>query len=197
MLYKNKLIYGKSFVSSELKTFSNVYVLWLASLLGFQQKKIIRKNFTVNFLKNLQIYNTNINKINSFYKLISSKKKKTDIKKYNAYISNIQNTIIGLSRGFKRKIRLRGIGYKFLLEKNILIFRIGFTHPFTIPISSLLYFRINKKRTKLLFKCNDYNKLTLFLSAFQNIKKPNIYTGKGIRYNLKKFDQKEGKKKKF
>ncbi len=148
-------------------------------------------------MKNLQIYNTYRKKINTFYKLFSNKKKQKDIQIYNTYISNIQNTIVGLSRGFKRKIRLRGIGYKFLLENGILTFRIGFTHPFSVAISSLLYFRINKKRTKLLFKCNDNNKLTLFLSAFQNIKKPNIYTGKGIRYNLKKFYQKEGKKKKF
>jgi large subunit ribosomal protein L6 len=137
------------------------------------------------------------NKINFFYKLIDDNRKKKDKKFFNEQISNIQNIIIGLSRGFKRKIRLKGIGYKFLLNKNILTFQIGFTHAFSVTISSLLYCRINKKRTKLLLKYNDYNKLTLFLSAFQNIKKPNIYTGKGIRYNLKKFHQKEGKKKKF
>jgi large subunit ribosomal protein L6 len=151
----------------------------------------------MHLIKNLQMSNKYKNKIDVFYKFITNNKKKNDKKKFNEQISNIQNTIIGLSRGFKRKIRLKGIGYKFIFNKNILTFQIGFTHSFSVTISSLLYCRMNKKRTKLLLKYNDYNKLTLFLSAFQNIKKPNIYTGKGIRYNLKKFYQKEGKKKKF
>jgi large subunit ribosomal protein L6 len=151
----------------------------------------------MHLIKNLQMSNKYKNKIDVFYKFITNNKKKNDKKKFNEQISNIQNTIIGLSRGFKRKIRLKGIGYKFIFNKNILTFQIVFTHSFSVTISSLLYCRMNKKRTKLLLKYNDYNKLTLFLSAFQNIKKPNIYTGKGIRYNLKKFYQKEGKKKKF
>jgi large subunit ribosomal protein L6 len=151
----------------------------------------------MHVFRNLQMFNKYRNKVNIFYKLVANKKKEKDKKKFNEQISSIQNTIIGITRGFKRKIRLKGIGYKFILNKNILTFQIGFTHSFSITISSLLYCRTNKKRTKLLLKYNDYNKLTLFLSAFQNIKKPNIYTGKGIRYNLKKFYQKEGKKKKF
>ena len=58
MLYKNKFIYGKSFISMELKTFSNVYVLWLASLLGYQQQKIKRKSFSMLiFFENLQMFN--------------------------------------------------------------------------------------------------------------------------------------------
>jgi large subunit ribosomal protein L6 len=151
----------------------------------------------MHVFRNLKMFNKYRNKVNIFYKLVANKKKEKDKKKFNEQISSIQNTIIGITRGFKRKIRLKGIGYKFILNKNILTFQIGFTHSFSITISSLLYCRTNKKRTKLLLKYNDYNKLTLFLSAFQNIKKPNIYTGKGIRYNLKKFYQKEGKKKKF
>ena len=197
MTYHNKIIYGKTFVYVDLKTFSNVYVLLLGSHLGYHHKKIKRKNFSMHFIQKLQMSNKYKNKINSFYNLLSNNKKKKDKFFFIKQISKIQNTIIGLACGFKKKIRLKGIGYKFLLNKNVLTFQIGFTHSFSTTISSLLYYRINKKRTKLLLKYNDYNKLTLFLSAFQNIKKPNIYTGKGIRYNLKKFCKKEGKKKKF
>jgi len=76
MVYNNKRIYGKSFIYSEVKTFRNVYVLWLASLLGYRQKKIIRKTFPVHFLQNFKIDNKYRNKINSFYKLLNKKKKK-------------------------------------------------------------------------------------------------------------------------
>jgi large subunit ribosomal protein L6 len=90
-------------------------------------------------MRDLQINNTFRSKILTFYKLLSNKKKNKSKKDYNEQLSNLQNTIIGLSRGFKRKIRLKGIGYKFLLDKNILTFKIGFTHSFTVPLSSLLY----------------------------------------------------------
>jgi len=105
--------------------------------------------------------------------------------------------MLGILIGFKKKIRLRGIGYKFILNKNLLTLRIGFTQQFILLISSLINVRLNKKQTKLILKYKDINKLTLLLSAIQNIQTPNVYTGKGIRYNLKKFIIKEGKKKKF
>ena len=169
----------------------------MAGLFGNSQKKIIRKTFPVHFLKNLEIKNKYTNKISMFYNLLSNRKIKKKKNFFNTNITDTQEKLIGAFTGYKKRIRLRGIGYKFLLNNNNIILRIGFTHTFNIILSSLLYYRLNKKHTKLALKFNNFNKLTLFLSAFQNVQRPNIYSGKGIRYNLKKFRVKEVKKKKF
>ena len=169
----------------------------MASLMGQSQKKIIRKTLPIHILNDLKIKNKYINRISKFYKVLNKKEEKKKKKIFNLNFLTIQKKIIGVFTGFKKKIRLRGIGYKFVLNERSLTFRIGFTHTFSILLSSLLYYSFNKKKTKLLIRFNNFNQITTLLSAFQNIKKPDAYTGKGIRYNLKKFKLKEGKKKKF
>src|SRR3984957_6597124 len=145
----------------------------MAGLMGQSQKKIIRKTLPIHFLNGLKIKNKYIGQISRFYKKLKQKKKEK--KNLNLNLLTIQKKIIGVFTGFKKKIRLRGIGYKFLLDQGILTLRIGSTHTFSIILSSLLYYKLNKKKTKLLLKYKDFNKLTLFLSSFQNIKKPNTY----------------------
>jgi large subunit ribosomal protein L6 len=169
----------------------------MASLMGQSQKKIIRRILPMYLLNDLKTKNKYINKINKFYVVLNKKEERKKKKKINFNFLTIQKKIIGIFAGFKKKIRLRGIGYKFSLNGRILTFRIGFTHTFSILLSTLLYNSFNKKKTKLLIRFNHFNQITTLLSAFQNIKKPDVYTGKGIRYNLKKFKLKEGKKKKF
>ncbi len=112
----------------------------MASLMGQSQKKIIRRTLPIHLLSGLKIKNKYINKMSKFYKVLNKKEKKKKKTIFNSNFLTIQKKIIGVSTGFKKKIRLRGIGYKFLLNGRNFTFRIVFTHTFSILLSSLLYY---------------------------------------------------------
>jgi large subunit ribosomal protein L6 len=54
----------------------------------------------------------------------------------------------------------------------------------------------NKKSTLIQIKTEDLVKLSTFLSGIRNLRKPDVYKGKGIRYRKDLVMKKEGKKKK-
>jgi large subunit ribosomal protein L6 len=126
---------------------------------------------------------------------------KKNTSKYSSGVSIALNQIfVGASVGFKKHLRLRGVGYKFSVNtsvnKKILITDVGFTHLLHKTIYNEMFFKFSRKFTVVRFKSKSLGKLTNFTSALRNLKKPDVYKGKGIRYLNENIIYKEGKKKK-
>lgn len=130
--------------------------------------------FYVNFLKNLY---TDARVLN---------------KDLNIITSVIQNLIFGIGLGFKKKLRIRGKGHKWVLTKKFIGANLGLSH---IVKKELLWdFKsktiLPKKKDKEVFESSIQIKsksclsLTQFLSQYRKQKLPNFYTGKGIRYKI-------------
>jgi large subunit ribosomal protein L6 len=108
--------------------------------------------------------------------------------------THIQNMIQGVTYGFRKDLKLIGIGYRARLEEKKLILKVGYTHDvsFNIPEG-------------ILIQCPKPDQITVFgiekelvhKTSFQirSIKKPDIYKGKGIRFDNEIIRLKEGKKK--
>lgn len=115
-------------------------------------------------------------------------------KSYHGYIRvHIQNCIIGVTQNFNKILVLEGIGFKFLMDENVLIVNVGFTHShkFIIPTSikvSLI------SSTKLHISGPSKEEITLFSDVIQNARLPEPYKGKGILYENQKIIRKIGKK---
>jgi large subunit ribosomal protein L6 len=117
-----------------------------------------------------------------------------DTKKH-FYLSMIRNVFLGLSKGYRRKLRLVGVGYRASIEGKSLKLKIGYSHlvEYLIPDDvDVLCAKV--KGTILLIKGKEYNRVTQVASEIRQLKAPDAYKGKGIHYNKEVLNLKKGKK---
>jgi large subunit ribosomal protein L6 len=104
--------------------------------------------------------------------------------------------MIGALVGFKNFLRVRGVGYRFQLTSKKLVVNVGYSHSLQIKLPFKHKFILNKKSTFLRVKGCNLAKLSNFLAFVRNLRQPDVYKGKGIRYKKDPIRLKEGKKKK-
>jgi large subunit ribosomal protein L6 len=137
-------------------------------------------------------------------KIIFLKKNKYLLLKSNKYSYSLLKTykilfllsFRGLINGFFKILEFEGVYLKFLIKKNYIILRLGFSHLLKLKINSNVFFKVLKKNT-IYFYCINYNYLHSLLFKIRSLKKLNIYTNKGIRFKNEVQKLKEGKKQKF
>jgi len=106
---------------------------------------------------------------------------------------------VGNLVGFQNALRVRGVGYKFDISSLKLTIQAGYSHllfkklPLSQTFRSIL---LNKKLVKLYMQGSNLMKLNLYLSTIRNLRHPDVYKGKGLRYQKDIIVRKEGKKKK-
>lgn len=139
------------------------------------------------------------NEINFFFKnfyffLITGLKKNI----LTVFFSLLKNTIQGVSSGFKKYLRIRGLGFKVIKENKFLIFFLGYSHKIQFNLIENFEFLIlgTKNRILKLF-CLDLVKLNQITFLIQLLRTPGIYKYKGIYFDRKISLLKAGKKKKF
>jgi len=99
----------------------------------------------------------------------------------------------GLEKSFYKQLLLVGIGYKVQLEKDKLIFRLGFSHSIEYLIPNDIKI-VNPKAQSLVVYGYDLQKVTQIASELKKLKAPEPYKGKGICYMNEKLKLKDGKK---
>ncbi|WP_185866387.1 50S ribosomal protein L6 [Blattabacterium cuenoti] len=108
----------------------------------------------------------------------------------------IDNMIKGVSKGFKKKLELVGIGYRVNFHGDILELNLGFSHHIMIQIPKEIY--IEEKTEKgqnpiLILKSHDKQLLGLIAAKIRSFRKPEPYKGKGVRYLKEEVRRKAGK----
>lgn len=163
------------------------------SLLG-SLNKILRFEICIEDLKDVHIikeihYKNNIPFYNLYgYYVYASK-----------YIFIFKNLLLqiffSINRGWIRRLRLVGIGYKLYHATNLLVFKIGYNRSiiFLLPFDLRINVTGRKKRGFIVFGINKLF-LTLMSKLLLQLRIPNIYTGKGIRVRGTLFIRKVGKK---
>ena len=109
------------------------------------------------------------------------------------YSNLIKQKIIGVLYGFKKRLRLEGLGFIVSLETGNLIFKLGYSHIITIRVPPQLKIFI-KKRKRITILGSDLNLISQFALTLRNYKPPEIYKGKGIRYFRERLKLKIGKR---
>ena len=188
---KNKIFLKSSFGYIQLFFIDKIFILP-------NDIQIYKKNKFIFFKTSLGLLSLQLI-TNSFFfikknKLLLTcniKNKKSII---NLYTKLIKIKIKGIFQGFKLTLVLKGIGFKSVIEKNVLILKLGFSHNINIIIPSNIEI-INQSNT-LIFSSRDYIFLNQFVHYVKNHKKPEPYKGKGLLFKNEKILQKEGKKSK-
>lgn len=122
----------------------------------------------------------------------------------NTISTKIQNTLVGCSFRYKRRLKLVGMGYKVSsvtaspnnASQRVLEFQLGRSHliPFALPSTVTVKVQ-NKRGTVLRLYSSDYETLNRITMEIRKLKPPEIYTGKGVVFWGETVVRKEGKKK--
>jgi len=114
--------------------------------------------------------------------------------------SLINNMIIGVSKGFEKKMQIFGTGYNVKEQGGKLVFQVGFCHPVELAIPKSVTVDIKSPATRgndvpALFSLSGFNKQELgqFAANIRKVRPPEPYKGKGIRYADEVVRRKVGK----
>lgn len=111
---------------------------------------------------------------------------------YGLSRSLINNMIIGVSTGFEKKLIVQGVGYRAQLEGENLILNVGYSHPVTIKPLKGIRIQVENNTSIIV---NGINKETVgqVAATIRDVRKPEPYKGKGIRYSNEFIRRKVGK----
>jgi len=107
--------------------------------------------------------------------------------------SNINNLIIGVTKGYEKKLEAVGVGYRFAVKGNELVVNAGYSHPVNVKIPEGITLEV-PSNTELIVKGIDKILVGEFAANVRKIRKPEPYKGKGIRYKDEYIIRKVGKK---
>ena len=107
--------------------------------------------------------------------------------------ANINNMIVGVTKGFEKKLESVGVGYRFQLKGAELVVTAGYSHPVNVAIPAGITLE-SPSNTELFVRGIDKQLVGEFAANVRKIRKPEPYKGKGIRYADEHIRRKEGKK---
>ena len=107
--------------------------------------------------------------------------------------SLVNNMVIGVTRGFEKKLRLVGIGYRAQMQGNKLNLALGFSHPVVYAAPEGVTIEA-PTQTELVVRGCDKQKVGQAAAEIRSFRPPEPYKGKGVRYFDERVKRKEAKK---
>ena len=104
----------------------------------------------------------------------------------------IQNMVVGVTKGYEKKLEIVGVGYLAALQKDTLQLRVGFANEIHLKIPKGLTV-ICPDQTHVVIKGTDKQLVGQFAAEVRQVRPPEPYKGKGIRYDGEHVRRKAGK----
>lgn len=123
--------------------------------------------------------------------LLSSRKRKEERVNFGLARATLANIVKGVSRGFKKRLELFGVGYMMLLERDNLKLTLGYSHPIIIKKPKELEVEI--KKNEILIQGVDCQKVGQFAATIRDLRRAEPYKGKGFKYVNEAVRRKVGK----
>lgn len=105
----------------------------------------------------------------------------------------IYDAMVGCHEGFTKELEIVGIGYHAEMKGNDLVLHVGYSHPNTItPLEGV---KISlKDPNHIVVSGTDKFKVGQISALIHDVRKPEPYQGKGIKYKGEVIIRKEGKR---
>ena len=111
---------------------------------------------------------------------------------HGLYRALIQNMVTGVTEGFTKELSLVGVGYTVEKKGNFLIINAGYSHPIYMEIPDALAIEVPSV-TSVVIKGASKQNVGDMAAKIREIRKPEPYKGKGIRYIDEYVRRKAGK----
>jgi len=111
---------------------------------------------------------------------------------WGTYAAHLKNMVAGVNTPFVKKLQVEGIGFKAEVSGKNLKLALGFSHPVLVTIPEGVTTVVEKNIITITGA--DKEKVGQFAASVRELKKPEPYKGKGIRYEGETIIRKQGKK---
>lgn len=103
------------------------------------------------------------------------------------------NMVAGVSQGFKRELKIEGVGYKANVQDRNLVLSLGYSHPIVFEPPADVSFSVDKTGTQLVISGVDKAVIGEIAARIRRMRPPEPYKGKGVRYANEIILRKAGK----
>lgn len=105
----------------------------------------------------------------------------------------LANAVVGVSKGYERKLELVGVGFRAAMQGKDLSLTLGYSHPivYVAPEGVTL---ATPTQTEVLISGSDRQRVGEAAAKIRAFRAPEPYKGKGVKYAGEKITLKEAKK---
>ncbi len=107
--------------------------------------------------------------------------------------SLVANSVEGVTKGFSKDLEIVGVGYKAEVRGKAVIFSLGYSHPINFPIPEGISVNLDAKAGKLTVSGADRQKVGQTAAEIRQLRIPDPYKAKGIKYANEVIRRKVGK----
>jgi large subunit ribosomal protein L6 len=101
--------------------------------------------------------------------------------------------VLGVTNGYQKELEIVGVGYRAEAQSPTrLKLALGFSHPVEVEAPEGINFEVPQP-TRILVKGIDKEKVGQVAANIRDLRKPEPYKGKGVRYSGEKVLRKAGK----
>ncbi|MFA6414063.1 MAG: 50S ribosomal protein L6 [Syntrophales bacterium] len=104
----------------------------------------------------------------------------------------VNNMVTGVSKGFEKGLEISGVGYRAELNNNVLKMVLGFSAPLEYKVPEGIAIKI-EKLVNIVVSGIDKQLVGKVASEIREMRKPEPYKGKGIKYVGEQVRRKVGK----
>ncbi|MEC7583696.1 MAG: 50S ribosomal protein L6 [Planctomycetota bacterium] len=106
--------------------------------------------------------------------------------------SLLANMLQGVSQGYEKKLEISGVGYQAAMMGNYIELTLGFNKPVEYTIPSTVTVEVPSPTSIVVSGC-DKQQVGQVAAAIRQLRKPEPYKGKGIKYSDEVVKRKAGK----
>lgn len=104
----------------------------------------------------------------------------------------VANAINGVKTGFEKNLELQGVGYRAAMQGTTLNLQLGYSHPINVEPPKGITITV-EQNTKISIKGSNKQTVGDVAAAIRSKRPPEVYKGKGVRYEGEYVRRKAGK----
>ena len=111
---------------------------------------------------------------------------------YGLFRTLVANAVHGVKEGFEKKLEIQGVGYRAQMQGTTLNMQLGYSHPVDIVPPKGITISV-EANTKITVKGSNKQTVGDVAAEIRGKRPPEVYKGKGIRYEGEYIRRKAGK----
>jgi large subunit ribosomal protein L6 len=105
----------------------------------------------------------------------------------------LNNMVVGVSTGFEKVLEVNGVGYRAEMKGKTLVLYVGYSHEVPVEPPDGISFETDAKTRQIKVKGYDKELVGQIAANIREVRPPEPYQGKGIKYLQEKIRRKAGK----